>query len=154
MGHLSCWILANTTSHIFLTAFVYSKFQKGMNSCTKVHKNHPKVHLLMFFASCLHCWHKLQMNVHFILHEALYIVLFDLKLLNEDSNWQVCMYCMHVRKGQKPPEHTSEHVKSQFFFGGGERGIPPAPPCTIYRLDPTFCICPGSQQPFWQPCTR
>ena len=78
------------------------------------------------------------MNVHFILREALYIVLFDLKLLNEDSNWKVCMYCMHVRKGQKPPEYTSEHVKSQFFFGGG--GYP-------YSMDPSFLYLP------WAPTT-
>ena len=48
---------------------------------------------------------------------ALYVILLDLKLLNEDGNLQVCMYCsMHKKEPQKLPEHTSEHVKYQNFL--------------------------------------
>ena len=45
---------------------------------------------------------------------ALCVVLFKLKPLNEDGNLQVFMYCMHAKRSLRtPPEHTSEHVKSQ-----------------------------------------
>ena len=53
------------------------------------------------------------------LASAPYIVLFDLKAINEDGNWQVCMYCMHIyeKEPQWAPEHSSEHLKSQNFLG-------------------------------------
>ena len=37
---------------------------------------------------------------------APYIVLFDLKLLNEDGNLQLCMYCMHARNGASEAPRT------------------------------------------------
>ena len=47
------------------------------------------------------------------LAKAPYVALFDLKLLIEDGNLQVYMYCVHARKElQEPSEHTLEHVKS------------------------------------------
>ena len=83
------------------------------------------------------------------LARAPYVILFDLKLLNKDGNWQVGMYtvCMRKKKPQKPPEHTSEHVKSQNFLGV----CPQSPPNSI---SPTFCICPGPPQSSQQPCVR
>ena len=36
------------------------------------------------------------------LARAPYVTLFDLKLLIEEGNLQVCMYCMHERS----PQHT------------------------------------------------
>ena len=46
-----------------------------------------------------------------------YVVLFDLKPLNKDSNRQVFMYCMREKEPQKPLGHTSEHVQTQNFLG-------------------------------------
>ena len=68
------------------------------------------------------------------LTRAPYVVLFDLKLLNEDRNWQVCTVCMLKKEPQKPPEHTSKLVKSQNFLGA----CPQTPLHTIYSMDPTF----------------
>ena len=39
----------------------------------------------------------------------------------------VCTVGMHKKEPQKPQEHTSEHVKSQF---SGD--VPPDPPCSVY----------------------
>ena len=58
-----------------------------------------------------------------LLARALYIVLFYLKLLNKDGNWQVGQVCtvwMCEKEPEKPSEHTSEHVKSS-------GGMPPDP---------------------------
>ena len=69
------------------------------------------------------------------LTRALYIALFTLKPLNEDGNFQVCMCCMHARKGASESPRT--------HFSGG---VSPDPPHTIYSMDPTFCNCPGPPQ--------
>ena len=58
--------------------------------------------------------------------------------------WTVCM---SEKEPQKPPEHTSEQVKSQNFLGA----CAPDPPHTIYKRGPTFCICPGPPQSSWRP---
>ena len=52
---------------------------------------------------------------------------------------------MHKKEPQKPPEHTSEHVKSQNFLGAC-----PQPPLT-QSMGPAFCICPGPLQSSWRP---
>ena len=52
------------------------------------------------------------------LARALYVILFDLKPLNEDSNCTgTCVFTvrMHKKEPQKSPEHTCEIVK----FPGG-----------------------------------
>ena len=52
------------------------------------------------------------------LARAPYVVLFNLKLLIEDSNLQVYMHCVHARKrASGAPKHNSGHVKSQNFLG-------------------------------------
>ena len=33
-------------------------------------------------------------------------LLFNLNAVNEDGNWQVCMYCMHARKGASEAPRT------------------------------------------------
>ena len=58
--------------------------------------------------------------------------------------WTVCM---SEKEPQKPPEHTSEQVKSQNFLGA----CAPDPPHTIYKRGPTFCICPGPHNPLGGP---
>ena len=75
------------------------------------------------------------------LARASYVVLFDLKPLTEDGNLQVYMYCLHAhkKKTQEPPEHTSEHVKSQNFLGE----CPQTPLTQSILWGPTSCICPG-----------
>ena len=45
-----------------------------------------------------------------------YVVLFDLKPLNEDGNCMAGMYILHEKEPQKLSEHTLEHVKSQNFL--------------------------------------
>ena len=53
---------------------------------------------------------------------------------------QVCMYCVHHKKEpKKPPEHTSEHVKSQHFLGA----CPKTHLAQSILQPPTFCLCPG-----------
>ena len=65
-----------------------------------------------------------------------YVVLFDLKPLNKDGNWQVGMYCMHARKGtSKAPEHTSEYVKSLNFLGA-------CPQTPLTQYGPHFLYLP------------
>jgi len=54
---------------------------------------------------------------------------------------------MHKKEPQKPPEHTSEHVNSQF-----SGGVPPDPPHTTFIMSPTFCIYPGPLQSSQRPC--
>ena len=49
---------------------------------------------------------------------------------------------MHAKEPQEPPEHTSEHVKSQTFLGA----CPQTPLTQFILLGPTFCICPGPPQ--------
>ena len=94
---------------------------------------------------------------HFILREttaqpvtrAPYVVLFDLKPLNEDGNWQVCMYCMYVRKGASEAPWTHFRACKIVKFPGG---VSPDPPHTIYNMGPTLCICPGPPQFSRWPC--
>ena len=45
---------------------------------------------------------------------------------------------MHEKEPQEPPEHTSEHVKSQIFPGG----VPPDPPHTVHFIGPHFLYLP------------
>ena len=74
--------------------------------------------------------------------------LLDLKSLIEDSNLQVYMYCvLHDKEPQEPPEHTSEHVKSQNFLGA----CPQILFAQFIFRGPTFCICPGPPQSSRQP---
>ena len=46
---------------------------------------------------------------------------------------------MHDKEPQEPPEHTSEHVKSQNFLG---RALTQSMLC-----GPTLCICPAPPPP-------
>ena len=63
---------------------------------------------------------------------------FNLKL--KTATWRyVCTLCMDDKEPHEPPEHTSEHVKSQNFPGHA-----PRPPSYNLVYSPTFCICPGS----------
>ena len=61
----------------------------------------------------------------------------------------VCTVCRLEKEPQKPPEHTSEHVKSQKkkFWGR-------APRHPIYSRGPTLCICPGPPQSSRRPCLK
>ena len=80
---------------------------------------------------------------------ALYVALFDLKLLIENSHLQVYMYRVHARKGASgaPRTHLRACKISKF------RGACPQTPLTQSILwDPTFCICPGPSQCSRQPC--
>ena len=82
------------------------------------------------------------------LARALYVVLFDLKLLNKDGNWQVGMYCMHImhkKEPEKPSDHTSEHVK----FSGG---VPPDPPHTVWAQ--LFLFALGPHNPLGGPAWK
>ena len=61
-------------------------------------------------------------------------------LINKDGNFsRYVLYACTKKEPQKPPEHTSEHVKHQNFSGG----VPPDPTPTIYIMGPALCICPG-----------
>ena len=52
-----------------------------------------------------------------LLARAPYVVFsICMKPLIEDGNLQ-CTVCMHEKEPKKPPEHTSEHVKSQDLLG-------------------------------------
>ena len=105
-----------------------------------------------FFASRLRCWrmHPLSyVTTAQPLTMVPYVVLFDLKPLNEDGNWQVYMYCMK-RSLLNPPEHTSEHVKSRNFLGA----------CTQTPLKqsivwaPLFVFAPGPHNPLGGPAYK
>ena len=52
------------------------------------------------------------------------------------------MYCVckHEKEPQEPPEHTSEHVKSQNFLGV----CPQTPPHIIHFVGPHFLYSPPS----------
>ena len=73
------------------------------------------------------------------LARAPYVVLFDQKPLNKDSNWQIGMYCMHAQKGTWK---LSEHTK----FSGG---VPPDPPHTVWA--PLFIFVLGPHNPLGGP---
>ena len=73
------------------------------------------------------------------LARVLYVVLFDLKLLNKDSKLQVCMYCRVLKnEPQNPPEHASEYAKSP---GCMSPDSPPQPilwaPLLVFTLGPS-----------------
>ena len=40
------------------------------------------------------------------LARVLYVILFDLKPLNEDSNWYMCIYCTDAQKGATEVSRT------------------------------------------------
>ena len=65
------------------------------------------------------------------LARALYIVLFDLKPLNEDGNLQVYMYCVHARK------IASGAPRTQISLGHA-----PRPPPTNHIVGPHFLYLP------------
>ena len=67
---------------------------------------------------------------------APYVVLFDLKPLNKDGNWQVGMYCMYARKGtsEAPRTHIRACKISEFL------GACPQTPLTQYG--PHFLYLP------------
>ena len=66
-----------------------------------------------------------------------------LKLLNEDGNLQVCMYCMHAWKEDSEDPRTHFRVCKISKFPGG---MPPTSPHAIYIMGPTFHICPRPPQ--------
>ena len=84
---------------------------------------------------------------HFILRDytaqpltrALFIVLFDLKPLNEDGNWQVCAVCMHARKGasEVPRTHFRACKIAKFLWGRA-----PKPPSHNLSCGPYFLYLP------------
>ena len=64
------------------------------------------------------------------LARAPYVVLFDLKPLNEDGNLQpagICMYCMHAQKGASEAPRTHFRACKSSKFSGG---VPPDCPQT------------------------
>ena len=80
------------------------------------------------------------------LARAPYVVFFDLKPKTATCRY-ICAVCMHEKEPQEPPEHTSQHVKSQNFLG-----VCPQTPLTQAILwGPTFCICPGPPNPLSGP---
>ena len=71
-----------------------------------------------FLLRVLCCWRRLQITLTWLLRSlarAPYVVLFD--LLKIATCRYICTVCMHDEEPQEPPEHTSEHVKSQNFLG-------------------------------------
>ena len=55
---------------------------------------------------------------------------------------------MHENEPKEPPEHTSEHVKSQNFLGA----CPPDPPHTIFFCGaPLFVFALGPPNPLGDP---
>ena len=117
-----CWVTHTQTHYCnprCACAPRVNKKQADLNSEKKPH---------VFQFSLLHAYAARMQTSRYILSyvrtaqslaRVQYIVLFDLKPLNEDSNLQVYVYtvCMHKKEHQKPPEHTSEHVKPQNFLG-------------------------------------
>ena len=77
-----------------------------------------------------------------------YIVLFHLKLVNEDGNLQVCMYCMHAQKGAsaEAPRTHFRACKTSKFSGGMPQGLP----CTMYG--PYFLYLPWASPILLAPC--
>ena len=70
---------------------------------------------------------------------APYVVLFDLKLLIEDGNLQVYMYCVHARKRASGAPRTHFRACKISNFPGG---VPPDPPHTIHFVGPHFLYLP------------
>ena len=60
-----------------------------------------------------------------VLARVPYVVLFDLKPLNEDGNLQVCMYCMHARKGASEALRTHFRACKISKFSGRVSPDPP-----------------------------
>ena len=92
----------------------------------------------------LSCWRKLQMYTLSCvttaqpLARAPYVVLFDLKLLNEDGNWQVCM---HARKGVSEASRIHFRACKISKFSGGCPQTPLRqsiawPPLFVFALAP------------------
>ena len=82
------------------------------------------------------------------LARAPYVVLLDLKPLIKDGDLQVYMYCAHARKrASEAPEHTSEHVKSQNFFGA----CPQTPSHNPFCGPPIFLFALGPPNPLGGP---
>ena len=67
----------------------------------------------------------------------------DLKPRNKGR--YVCTVCRLVKKPQKPPKHTSEHVKSQKLPGG----MPPDPQSIVGA--PLYVFVPGPHNPLGGP---
>ena len=67
-----------------------------------------------------------------------YVVFFDLKPLNEDGNWQVCMYCVHARNGasEAPRTHFRACKITKLPGGVPPDPPPPLPPHTINKYGP------------------
>ena len=55
--------------------------------------------------------------------------------------------CMHKKESQKPPEHTSEHVKSKNFLGA----CPQTPLTKSILWDPLFAFALGPSNPLGGP---
>ena len=85
------------------------------------------------------------------LARAPYVGLFDLKLLIEDGNLLVYMYCVHARKRASEAPRTHFRACKISKFPGACPQTPSHNPCIL--LGPTFCIClaPPLQSSQW-PC--
>ena len=164
---------ANYAIHKYESRYIWYIHSLGTSYCSSLHKRFkqccgqggrgqqvqfpPGTHLacianfksgcffwfaFMLLGCKLQCTH-LTCLLHSSLARAQYVILFNLKLLNKDSNLQVYMYCicMHKNKPQKPPEHTSEHVK----LPGGR----PLPQSILWT--PLFIFALGLSNPLGGP---
>ena len=77
------------------------------------------------------------------LTKAPYVVLFDLKPLNEDGNWQVCVHACSKRSLRT---HFRACKISKF-----PGGMPPVPPHTIYTMGLLFVFALGPHNPLGGP---
>ena len=77
--------------------------------------------------------------LHSLPARAPYVILFDLKLLIQDGNLQVCMYCVHAQKRASGAPRTHFRAWKISKFPGC---MPPTPLTQSVLQGPTFCICP------------
>ena len=101
-----------------------------------------------FFVLHLRCWCKLKKCTLYLTWLLCsrwlgppYVVLFDLKPLNEDGNLQVCMYCMHARKGASEASRT--HFRACKFLGACPQT--PLTQCIVWT--PHFVFALGLHNP-------